>query len=64
MDIMTKTFASRLREFALTVDNVDNDAFDNLWQLVNSYLEQELNFAYCALLVKNQVDRDVGLRQF
>jgi hypothetical protein len=58
---MSKTFGSRVREFALTVDDIDDDVFDGLWQLVTLYLEQEFNFCYCALLFHNEVNRNDGL---
>jgi hypothetical protein len=59
---MSETFGSRLQQFALAVDIVDEDTFKQVWDLVHRYVSRDLELTYGALLVESEVNHTPGLR--
>jgi len=59
---MGETFGTRLKQFAFSVDVVDEGVLNQVWELIRDYLRRELNLAYWALLVEGEVDGKPGLR--
>jgi hypothetical protein len=60
-NIMSETFGSRLKRFALSVDIVDGHIFQETWDLIRQYLTDQLKPSYWALLVESQVNDRPGL---
>jgi hypothetical protein len=58
---MSETFGNRLKQFALAVDIVDEDTFNQVWKLALEYVSQDLDLTYWALLVEGEVDKNPGL---
>ncbi len=58
---MSETFGIRLKQFALSVDIIDENIFQRTWDLVRQYLTELLKPTYIALLVESQVDNEPGL---
>jgi hypothetical protein len=59
---MSETFGHRLKQFALAVDIVDEDTFNQVWELVRRYVSQDLELTYWALLVESEVNHNPGLQ--
>ena len=59
---MSETFGHRLKQFALAVDIVDEDTFNQVWELVHRYVSRQLKLTYWALLVESVVNHSPGLR--
>ena len=58
---MSETFGSRLKQFALSVDIVDDNIFRQTWELIRQYLTEQLEVTYMALLVESRVNKKRGL---
>jgi hypothetical protein len=57
-----RTFGDHLRQFARSVDIVDDQTLDAVRDLIYSYVSDELDAAYFSLAREQQVDGRVGLR--
>ena len=57
-----RTFGDHLRQFARSVDIVDQQTVDSVRDLIYEYVSNELDAAYFSLACEQQVDDRVGLR--
>jgi hypothetical protein len=59
---LVKTFAELLRQFALSVDIVDQGTFDRVRDHVVEYMGNELEAAYFGLMTRSVIDGQPGLQ--
>ena len=57
-----RTFGDHLRQFARSVDIVDEQTVDSVRDLIYAYVSDELDAAYFSLACEQQVDDQPGLR--
>jgi hypothetical protein len=61
MDETSRTFGKLLKQFALTADNIDDAAFNEVWRLIEEYVRVQLSIIYFALLIEQPVAKKAGL---
>lgn len=62
MEGIARSFGNRLKQFALSVDNVDDSIFDEIWSLIEDYTKNELEMDYLSFLVEQVILDKPGLR--
>jgi hypothetical protein len=62
MSELVKTFAELLKQFALSVDIVDQGTFDRVRDHVVEYMKSELEAAYFGLMTRAVIDGQPGLQ--
>ena len=62
MSELVKTFAELLRQFALSVDIVDQGTFNRVRDHVVEYMKNELEAAYFGLMTRSVIDGQPGLQ--
>ncbi len=62
MSELVKTFAELLRQFALSVDIVDQATFNRVRDHVVEYMRNELEAAYFGLMTRSTIDGQPGLQ--
>ena len=62
MSELVKTFAELLRQFALSVDIVDQATFNRVRDHVVEYMRNELEAAYFGLMTRSRIDGQPGLQ--
>jgi hypothetical protein len=62
MSELVQTFAELLRQFALTVDIVDQGTFNRVRDHVVEYMKNELEAAYFGLMTRSVIDGQPGLQ--
>lgn len=58
---MSRMFGDRINEFVLSADIMSEDTFMELVELVSTYLAQQLDVVYFAVLQEGKVDGGTGL---
>ena len=62
MSEWVKSFAELLKQFALSVDIVDEGTFDRVRDYVVEYMRNELEAAYFGLMTRSVIDGQPGLQ--
>ena len=59
---MSRMFGDRIREFVLSIDIMDEEAFTGLLELIHKYVYRQLDVTYFSVLEETTIDNRPGLR--